>query len=102
MKKIITNVGVLIFASVILCSCGGKSVETDAQKLADVMCKSQNLAKKRYLEGGEVNMAAAMKERQKLISEAASLNQEMIKKYSNQDDYQEFTAAYIKALRKCK
>ena len=39
-----TIFGVILFASFILTSCGGNSIESDAKKYAELMCKAQKLA----------------------------------------------------------
>ena len=81
MKKIMTIFGAVLFASFILSSCGGNSIESDAKKYAELMCKSQKLASK---------------------AAAGSLAQEMEGKYKDAADYQKFTDAYLKAMGDCK
>ena len=44
MKKIMSIFGAVLFASLILTSCGGNSIEKDAKKYAELMCKSQKLS----------------------------------------------------------
>ena len=101
MKKIISNLGVLIIGSVLLCSCGGNSIESDAKKLAKLSCKSQNLSKK--MVGAEgANMANTLKESQKLMLEFANLSKEMDGKYSSESDEKEFGMALLKEMQKCK
>ena len=39
-----TILGVVLFASFILTSCGGNSIESDAKRCAELMCKAQKLA----------------------------------------------------------
>ncbi len=100
MKKIITNVGVLIFASVILYSCGN-SAESDAKKYAELTCKSQNLAKK-MMESEGANMASSLKESQKLMLEVANFGKEMEGKYTSESDKKAFGEALLKEMNKCK
>jgi len=97
MKKVISILGAILFASFILSSCGGNSIESDAKKYAELMCKSQKLA----AEGAEKEAAgdmSAITESTKLISEAVSL----ARKYKDAADYQKFTDAYLKAMGDCK
>jgi len=91
MKKLMTIFGAMIIASVMLTSCGGNSIESDAKKYAELSCKAQKLA----TEG-------AYQESTKLMTEAASLATEMQGKYKDASDYQKFSAAYSKALADCK
>ena len=93
--------GAILFASLILTSCGGNSIERDAKKYAELMCKAQKLA----IEGAEKAAAgdmSAMTENTKLMTEATSLATEMQGKYKDASDYQKFSAAYLKALADCK
>jgi hypothetical protein len=101
MKKIISNLGVILIGSVLVCSCGGNSVESDAKKFAKLTCKSQNLSKK--MVGAEgANMSSTLKESQKLMLEVANLSKEMEGKYSSESDKKEFGEALFKEMRKCK
>ena len=96
-----TIFGAMFIASVILTSCGGNSVESDAKKLAELDCKAQKWATEGAAKAAVGDMSA-ITESTKLASEAASLAQEMQGKYKDAADYQKFTAAYSKALRDCK
>ena len=101
MKKLMIIFGAMFIASVILTSCGSNSVESDAKKYAELMCKAQKLA----TEGATKAVAgdvSAITESTKLASEAATIAQEMQGKYKDAADYQKFTAAYSKAMRDCK
>ena len=98
MKYLINVIVIIIFASVILFRILGNSIESDAKKLADAICKSEQLSKSGNVEVGE----AAHQESQKLMQEAASLNGEMIKKYKDPIDYKQFTSIYMQAISKCK
>ena len=92
-----TIFGAILFASFILTSCGGNSIESDAKKYAELMCKATKLA----TEGATGDMSA-MTESTKLMTEATSLATEMQGKYKDASDYQNFSAAYLKALANCK
>ena len=43
MKKVMTIFGAILFATIILTSCGGGSIESDAKKVAELQCKAQKL-----------------------------------------------------------
>jgi predicted small secreted protein len=101
MKKTMTIFGVILFASFILTSCGGNSIESDAKKLAELMCKAQKL----YTEGSakaETGDMSAFKESAKIAYEAEAFANEMQGKYKDAADYQKFTTAYLKAMGDCK
>ena len=101
LKETMTIFGVILFASFILTSCGGKSIESDAKKYAELMCKAQKLA----IEGAGKATAgdiSAITESIKPASEAASLANEIQGKYKDAADYQKFTTAYLKAMGDCK
>lgn len=100
MKKTMTIFGVILFASFILTSCGGNSIESDAKKYAELMCKAQKLAAEGAAKAATGDMSA-ITESTKLASEAASLAQEMQEKYKDAADYQKFSTAYLKALGDC-
>ena len=93
--------GAMFIASVILTSCGGNSVESDAKKYAELDCKAQKWAIEGAAKAAAGNMSA-ITESTKLASEAATIAQEMQGKYKDAADYQKFTAAYSKAMRDCK
>lgn len=98
MKYLINVIVIIIFAAVILFRILGNSIESDAKKLADVICKSEQLSRTRNFEVGE----AAQQESQELMQEAASLNREMIKKYKDPIDYKQFTSKYSEEMNKCR
>lgn len=95
-----TIFGVILFASFILTSCGGNSIESDAKKYAELMCKAQKLATEGAAKAATGDMSA-ITESTKLASEAASLAQEM-QGFEDVADYKKFTQAYLKALGGCK
>lgn len=84
-------------ASLILTSCGGNSIESDAKRYAELMCKAQKLATEAA--AGDMSVIT---ESTKLTSEAASFAQEMQGKYKDASDYEKFSAAYLKAMSDCK
>ena len=101
MKKLIFNLTAIAFVSLLLTSCGGNSIESDAKKYAELMCKAQKLATEGAAKAAAGDMSA-MTESTKLMTEAASLATEMQGKYKDASDYQNFSAAYLKALADCK
>ena len=101
MKKIIFNLTAIAFVSLLLTSCGGNSIESDAKKYAELMCKAQKLATEGAAKAAAGDMSA-ITESTKLASEAASLANEMQGKYKDAADYQKFTTAYLKAMGDCK
>ena len=101
MKKIVFNLTAIAFVSLLLTSCGGNSIESDAKKYAELMCKAQKLATEGAAKAAAGDMSA-ITESTKLASEAASLANEMQGKYKDEADYQKFTTAYLKAMGDCK
>ncbi len=99
-KKTLTIFVGIVFASFILTSCGGNSIESDAKKYAELMCKAQKLATEVASKAASGDMSA-ITESTKLATEAASLANEMQGKYKDAADYQKFTAAYLKAMGDC-
>jgi hypothetical protein len=97
MKKSITIFGTMFIVLAIMTSCGGNSIESDAKKYAELVCKAQKLAAKTAT--GDMS---AVSESTKLMTEAASLAKDMQGKYKDASDYQKFNAAYLKALADCK
>ncbi len=97
MKQFTTIFGAILFATIILTSCGGGSIESDAKKVAELQCKAQKLMQKAT--SGDMSV---MEESTKLASEAATLSKEMEGKYKDAADYQKFTTAYLKAMGDCK
>ena len=101
MKKLMTIFGAMFIVSVIMTSCGGNSIESDAKKYAELMCKAQKLVAEGSAKAAAGDMSA-ITESTKLVSEAGSLAQEMQGKYNDAADYQKFTDAYLKAMGDCK
>lgn len=78
-----------------LSSCGS-SIQSDAQKVADLQCEAQELMQKAI--SGD---ASLQQEAQKLLSKSQSLANEMNSKYSSMEEKQEFQQALLKASRNC-
>ncbi len=88
--------GALMLSSVMLTSCGGGSIESDAKKVADLQCKAQQLAKKAT--SGDMSI---MEESTKLATEIAALKEEIEGKYTSDDDQKKFLEALSKAMADC-
>lgn len=88
--------GAIIFASVILTSCGGGSIESDAKKVAELQCKAQKLMQKATL--GDMSV---MEESTKLALEAETLLKEMEDKYSSDSDKKKLAEALLKEMGNC-
>lgn len=97
MKKAKIFAGVILVASVIITSCGGSSIESDAKKVAELQCKAQELMQKAA--SGDMSL---MEESTKLTSEAATLSNEMEGKYTSDADKQKFAEALLREISKCK
>ena len=91
-----TILGAILFASVILTSCGS-SIDSDAKKVADIECKSQKLMQK--ASSGDMSVIS---ESTKLAAEAANLTKELEGKYSSSADKEKFEIALLKAMGDCK
>ncbi|MDO9253956.1 MAG: hypothetical protein Q7U54_00485 [Bacteroidales bacterium] len=97
MKRIMTIIGAIAIASIILSSCGGGSIESDAKKVADLQCKAQQLVQKAA--SGDMSV---IEESTKLASEAAALSEKMEGKYTSDSDKQKFAEALLKEMGNCK
>jgi len=97
MKKVMTFFGALIFASVIIASCGGNLIESDAERFADLQCKSQKLLVKAT--AGDMSVMAEIT---KLSNEAATLSKELDGKYTTDSDKQKLAEVISKAMGDCK
>lgn len=97
MKKSLSIFGALLMASVILTSCGGGSIESDAKKVAELQCKAQGLMQKAAT--GDMSV---MEEANKLSAEAASLGKEMEGKYTSDSDKKKFAEALLNEIGNCK
>ena len=119
MKKVKTIFGELLFASIILTSCGGNSIESDAKKMSELVCKAQKLQQK-ALEKISDDLSSSdntskapglqdvasglgdMNEGIKLGSEIETLTNEMKSKYSSKEDEKKFEEAFLKEMANCK
>ena len=97
MKKIPTIFGVILFASILLTSCGENSIESDAKKLANLKCKAMELLQK-----AETGDQSVIEESSKLGIEADKLAKEIESKYSSKTDRKSFDDAFREAQRDCK
>jgi F0F1-type ATP synthase membrane subunit b/b' len=70
-------IGAILFVSIIFTSCGGNSIESDAKKVADLLCKAQKLTEKAA--SGD---ASVSEESTKLANEAQTLQKQLKEKYS--------------------
>ncbi len=95
MKKLITTFVTLFFVSFLLISCGN-SMESDAKKLAELQCKSQNLIKN---SSGDLTK---VEEATKTAQEYSDMMQKMQSKYSSNSDQIKFNQALLKEMEKCK
>ncbi len=97
MKKSITFLGAVLFASLLVTSCGGGSIDSDAKKLADLQCKAQGLMQK-----AQAGDQSVMEEAAKLGTEATALSNEIKGKYTSEADQKKFTEALLKEMGNCK
>ena len=97
MKNLFTNIGVILFVSLILTSCGGNSIASDAKKVAELQCKQQQLMQK--ASSGDMSVMA---EGTELASQVASLSNEMEGKYTSDSDRAKFAEALLKEMGNCK
>ena len=92
-----TILGATLFASLILISCNGGSIESDAKKIADVQCRSKQLMQKAIM--GDMS---EMAESSKLASESIALSKQIEGKYTSDSDKKKFAEALLKAMGNCK
>jgi len=84
-----------LLATLILTSCGS-SIQSDAQKVADLQCEAKEIMLKAM--SGDQD---AVKESQELSNKANELNLKMLKKYSSPEDKQAFSRALLDANGNC-
>lgn len=96
MTRLWLSLAQVAIAAVILTACG-KSVDSDARKLADLQCKSLKLAKKAMT--GDVSI---LTESNALLAEIAVLNAELDGRYKTREEAAEFLKAYLEAMKSCK
>lgn len=92
MKKLMKSIGALIFASIMLTSCGN-SIEGDASRLAKLICQSTELSKQ--VASGDMS---GIKDSQKMMVELAELKEEFDTRYKNKKAKEEFEKAVAKAI----
>ncbi len=95
-----TILGVFLFASIILTSCGGP--EADAKKLAvDCYCEADNLMKE--MKDNPDDADKLKEDLEKLSEKCDKMEKEMEEKYKDEesDEYKEFDAAFDKEIEKC-
>jgi hypothetical protein len=99
MIKRIPVLGALLFTSLtILTGCGGNSIESDAKKLAEIICKSKRISQKAA--SSDLSVVA---EATKLEAELISLNKEMKEKYpKDSENEKKLEEAFLKELGDCK
>ena len=95
MKSLKITIG--LFSTILLASCGS-TIESDAQKLADLMCKSQKMTQQ--IQSGELDASDASKSAA-FAMEAAKLQEEIEGKYSSKEELKEFEKAVLKAMKNC-
>jgi len=100
MKKTMTICGAVLIASLIISSCGNKTIESDAKKCAELTCKGNKLAAKSSAKAASGDMSA-ITEATQIATEANKLGEEMKDKYKDPADLQKFMEAYSKALLEC-
>lgn len=91
MKKLISTFGAILIAFVLLVSCS--SIDSDAQKVAELQWKAQQATQKVLTEG-----QSAIEEGKKLAEEADALYQEMLEKYNTEEGKEKFELALRKAI----
>ena len=97
MKKTMNFIGAILFVSTIFTSCGGNSIESDAKKVADLLCKTQKLTEKAT--SGD---ASVIEESTKLTNEAQTLQKQLEEKYTSDSDKKKLAEALIKEMGNCK
>jgi len=88
MKKTIQTFVLIIILTLSSCS---SSIESDAQKVADIQCKVQKL----------INDPSSLEKSQKLMNEIKTLTQKMQHKYSSFEEQQKFAQALSEATANC-
>lgn len=100
MKKQRIIYGLMLAVAFVIVSCGGSSIESDAKKYAELMCRAQKIAAQAAASAATGDMSS-LAESTKLATEAAALAAEMEQKYT-ESDYEKFSLAYFKAYSECK
>ena len=89
--------GVAIIVLVVLFSCSGNSIKSDAKRVADIENRAMKLMSK-----ATAGDQAAMAEYTKLAADAAALTKEMQGKYTSDSDKKKFEEALAEALTESK
>jgi hypothetical protein len=93
MKRIVQTL--LLATFLIFISCGG-SLSSDAQKVADLQCKTKELQQKAM--SGDT---ASQEDLQEYMAEAADLVQQMNAKYNSFEEKKKFSEALLNAKANC-
>ena len=97
-----TILGVFLFASLVLTSCGGP--EADAKKAAECMCDGLKLVEKMADAKSDADKLKDLEEESKKLEEKCEpLMDELDKKYVDEesDEAKEFAEAFEKELEDC-
>ena len=89
-------IGTLFFVSCWLISCGGNSIESDAQKVAELQCKAEQLMKQ--VKSGNLSLQTQSEE---LTSVASAISKAMEEKYTSDSDKKKFADILSKELENC-
>lgn len=87
---------VLMVASCVLAGCGGTSPESDAKRLAALMCKAQKLA-----ERAASGDSSVMEESSRLMTEAQTLKTQLERRYTADADKAKLATALMNAMGNC-
>jgi len=96
MKKTIYP-AVFSLAILLITSCGGSSIESDAKKLADLQCRAQKLSEK--VAAGDMG---SMQESLDLTKEATQMFSELEAKYTTESEKEKLAEALLKEMGNCK
>ena len=96
MKKNKTIGATIFLSSILLYSCGGDSIQSDAKKVAELQCEYQNLLKK-----ATTGDLSSITESADLMKKVTELVTELEGKYSTAGDYEKFQDALAIELKEC-
>lgn len=96
MRRFKITIGLI--AVFFLASCGN-SISSDAQKLADLECKSRELHQK--IRSGDINPSEA-EELDGILKEMEDLVEAYEKKYTSEEQQKELEEVFMKATEDCK
>jgi len=86
-----------IFVAIVSFSCSNNTIDADAKRIGDLICKAMQLMKK--VPSGDESVLA---ESQKLSQEAEALKNELEAKYTSDSDKTKLAEAIAKAMSDCK